>query len=1220
MEINMQEQLNLANEAAKRDFENPNYYGTCTEKDSLKNPDLSERPLHLFTASAGSGKTWRLAFEYICLLLKDAYIPAEGKPSSVCVYDNYRHILAITFTNKATAEMKDRILANLELILNNNLTDEKAKNERETYLQQLAARLNISTDVVVKRAGLVYDNLLHDYSHFHIQTIDSFFQSVLRNLAQELGIGSYWEVELDSDAVLKEASHRLLNKVRDDEKLQHWVTEYVKERIDDNKNWNIEGELVSFGLNLFSEALITNDKMDQFLKDDPNGKSLRDRITEIKRVVASARKTSKEKMVEGANKAIDFCESSGMLSEHFSRGTIYNYLVELSNGNAKDDTATLTKFLTAETPDEMAKIAFSKDFRVQHMPNVAELQNKVAEAKGCFEEEYGKVTVFNQVLKNINQIGLLADIKAEVAGLQEEQNIFMLAYAQPLLHKFISNDDAPFVFERIGESLRFMMIDEFQDTSRVQYQNFRPLIQNCCSEYSGSLIVGDAKQAIYRFRNGDWRLIESLRKQSEGRAESDPDLYMSTQVHYHDMQFNFRSSPNVVNFNNSIFRANFSDENASLYPIPFKRSIVSLLDEASGNHTKHLKDIYSNSHQFAKKSEGGYVKVKFHQKVKEDKDALDDNEPWTHKALLAEIKQLKKDGVEYADMTILSRFNKDIPKIADYLTKHGVPVVSDLAFLLRASIKVRLVIDALRYVEAYVSKTTKHPKDELYKKQLSCDYLRYSHLSDKGFNGFEDAVPEVENWCSILRGESDLNGKPIDKAENADEIDILPSLPIYDMAEEIYHLLFPNIPTDEYVQAFFDYLRDFLTRHVASIRDVLNYWDEKLSSVSIPADPKKANGVKMMSIHKSKGLESHTILLANCSWKVTTDRLSSFWCSGVGKLGEECVLDEDIPMLPIDFTSNLENTTFENEYWDEMAQLHAENVNLFYVALTRARHNLVVIDEYSIPKNDDGDDNTKYLSASMGRLLHDVFDADDLVKDVVSLLSEDNGESSEESQTADMCYSLGEIVPSVKDNSDQVHTETVTGCDTFPIRGRFRQSGAANSFILNKSIATSADVDFGIQMHSLLSYISSFNQFDNLNPEIHKAVDRLKLEGVLNREQTVDFEKQALTYFSQLDGAYLKEWFSPQLKVYNEDSIILYSEWTSKKLEEKRPDRLVYDENTNTFTIVDYKTGHYSAALLKKHSEQVRTYMNLALQLRPGAKVRGYVWYLTANKVEKVEQ
>ncbi len=1204
MEIKSEELLKKAEEKAKNDLENPNYYGTCPQKDITGDSSKSNRPLHLFTASAGSGKTWRLAFEYICLLLKDAVLPAEGK-NVECIPDNYRHILAITFTNKATAEMKERILANLEMLSNDDLDGKKA-DERMGYLQQLANRLDVSVENVVARARFVYSNLLHDYSHFHIQTIDSFFQSVLRNLAQELGIGSYWDVELDSESVLKDAAHRMLNKVRDNAKLRKCVSDYVKDRIDDNKNWNIEGELVSFGSNLFSEALITNDEMDDFLEDDPQNPKLYERISLIKQAMAVARATCQKRIKDEATQFINFCAANGMLPEHFSFShAIYNYVQTLANGETKEVGKTVPKFLNATTPDEMVKVAFVKAHQSTHLNNVVALQACLANVVNVFNEANGQIIVFNQVLKNINQIGLLADIKREVSALQEENNIFMLAYAQPLLHKFITNDDAPFVFERIGESLRYMMIDEFQDTSKVQFQNFRPLIQNCCASNTGSLIVGDAKQAIYRFRNGDWTLIESLRKQSDDGVENDERMSMPTPIHGHNMQFNYRSSENVVNFNNAMFRTDFSDETNDFYQVPLKRSIVSILDAANNGHTEYLKNVYSTSHQFAKEKSPGYVKVKFHLTDKEEKE---EETPWQLQALLAEIEDLHKNGVKYSDMTILSRFNKDIPKIAAFLTQNGVPIVSDLAFLLSASIKVRLIIDALRYVDAYISKSSAHPKDELYKKELSCDYLRYLNANNPDFTDFNADEPKVEGWCARLRGDVDVDG------ENTGRGDLLPSLPIYDMAEEIYHMIFVDEPTDEYVQAFFDYLRDFLARRVASIRDVISYWDDKLSGVSIPADPKKADGVKMLSIHKSKGLESHTILLANCSWKVTADKKTSFWCSGKGKLGDE-MADFEIPMMPVDFTSKLQDTAFSDEYWEEMAQLHAENVNLFYVALTRAKHNLIVIDEY-VEKTDD-----KLVEATMGTLLHAVFDETDLQDDdVVPKPVSDEADSN--TVKVDKCYMLGEIFPSdVAKKKEEVVGDLVNQRDSYPIRGHFRQSSAANSFVINKAIVDNSKADFGIQMHCLLSYIDHFTD-ESLQFEVNKAVNRLVLEGVLPNDDADVFVEKAVSYFSNLSSEYpdlFHDWFGDHLKVLNESNIILYDEWTSKKLEEKRPDRLVYDAKTNTFTVIDYKTGNYSPEAHKCHVEQVRTYMRLVSQLCPNANVKGFVWYLSSCKVKSVD-
>lgn len=1196
----IEKELLEAQEAARIDLVNPNYYGTCPENEKNQEHPVSESLLHLFTASAGSGKTWRLAFEYISLLLKDAYLRSEGT-SANGTFDNYRHILAITFTNKATAEMKDRILQNLEMLSNPNYPDGK---ERDEYLNQLASRLCISPDLVAKRANVVYANLLHDYSHFHIQTIDSFFQSVLRNLAQELGLGSYWEVELDSDSILKEAAHRLLNRVCNDDDLRSWVTEYVKSRIDDNKNWNVEGELVSFGSNLFSEVLVTNDEMGDFLSENTN--DLRERIGKIKNIMFEAKRQCWTAIKTSAQAFVDYCQANSIAPSAFSqKQTIYTFVSSLAQGKQKEPSATVDKFLDAQTTDEMVKIGIASADRNNVLPNIASVQSLVAAAKAAYDANNKKIFVLDQILKNINQIGLLADLKEEVANIQEEKNLFMLAYAQPLLHKFIKNEDAPFVFERIGESLRYMMIDEFQDTSKVQFQNFRPLIQNCCASNSGSLIVGDAKQAIYRFRNGDWTLIESLRGQADGKKESEEQLRMDTGIYGHNMQFNYRSAPVVVNFNNAVFKPVNPDENVEFYDKTFDESVVSLLEGANPGPVKHLYQVYSTSHQYPKKEKGGFVKVCFHQTTDADKDAETD---WSKATLLNEVKKLRENGVEYRDITILSRFNKEIPPIAEFLKKNNIPVVSDLAFLLRASIKVRMIIDALRYIDAHMVASSLKPKDALYKKELTCDYFRFLYATEKLDSKLNMSSPKVDEWCLLLDGIKSIDGTELG--------DRLADLPIYDMAEQIYHMMFPDMPTDVYVQSFFDHLRDYLAHKAATLHDVLDFWDDKLSMVSIPADPKMADGIKMMSIHKSKGLEAHSVILANCSWKATTDHQSTFWCSGIGKLGED-LSNAEIPLVPIDFTDKLQDTSFDREYWEELAQLHVENVNLLYVALTRAKNNLIVLDEYNIPKSEEKT-GPKLVSATMGRLLYEMISRSSLEEETFVVPSSGDVE---ETKITNQIFQYGEISSSVSQAEKETPTENVSGADTFTVKGRFRQSTAANRFVQRGNLNEDENVEFGNTIHALLAKIDRIEQPTDCSAEIRRAVAELKLEGDIKSDDAEKFEKEMLASFSHLDPQTIESWFGSHLKTYAESGIVLLEsdeEGDGEDLVESRPDRVVYDAKNDVYTVVDYKTGTLTDTHFAHHSKQVANYMALVSKISPSSKVEGYVWYVCENQVKLV--
>ena len=1200
MEKAESELLELARDNARADLENPHYYGSCFMNGTNGKHAASQPPLHLFTASAGSGKTWRLAFEYISLLLKDAYLPSEDNEGTA-VFDNYRHILAITFTNKATAEMKDRILQNLELLSAPASSDEMRQNERISFLQSFSARLGVSASVVAQRAKLVYSNLLHDYSHFHILTIDSFFQSVLRNLAQELGIGSYWEVELDSDSVLTEAVHRLLNRVCADDDLRRWVTDYVKSRIDDNKNWNVEGELVSFGANLFSEAVVTNDEMDLFLSE-PSA-ALRERIKKIKNVLYRAKQECWNTITSQAEAFVSFCQTNAVPPSSFAqRQTIYTFVASLAAGKQKDPSDTVLKFIDAVDADEMLKIGVAAKERTALFPLIGQIHALVVAAKQAYDENYGVIIVLEQILKNINQIGLLADMKEEVANIQEEQNIFMLAYAQPLLHKFITTDDAPFVFERIGESLRYMMIDEFQDTSKVQFQNFRPLIQNCCAENSGSLIVGDAKQAIYRFRNGDWSLIESLRTQSLGLHEQNPQLQMDTAICGHNMQFNYRSAPVVVNFNNALFKPVEAGENVSFYENVFKTSLVSLLADANDGPSGYLRQIYSTSQQFSAKSEGGFVRICFHKTEDEDKNAAVE---WPLATLFKEIEMLHDNGVEYSDITILSRFNKEIPPIAEFLKRQGIPVVSDLAFLLRASIRVRLIVDALRYIDARSAVSAPSSSDALYKQLLTYDFLRFVDSDEQVSDSLPEPLPIVGEWCRFLDGKVGFDG-----TENGDR---LADLPIYDMVEQIYHLLFPKLPTDVYVQCFLDHIREFVSRRVVTLHDVIDYWDSKLSVVSIPADLKQSEGVRMMSIHKSKGLEAHTVILANCSWKATSDRAFSFWCQGKGRLGKK-LADAELPLIPVDFSEKLKQTAFADDYWEEMSQLHAENVNLLYVALTRARFNLVVLDEFTIPKSEEKT-GPKLAAATMGRLLYEVVGCCPLVDDCVRISA-----SGADVSFSNRVFQYGSVVPSANSDDSSSPTENVGENDTFVVKGRFRQSTAANRFVRSGSLEPDENIDYGNTMHALLAKVGEIICPEDCPAAIAKAADELQFEGLLAANAAHLFIKDLCEAFSALGEDALKCWFGPRLKVYVESGIVLFPEMSGQKdgVEEYRPDRVVLDIESGIFRVIDYKTGTFSDAAFIKHSKQVRNYMGLVAKINPLAKVEGFVWYVCDKQVRKV--
>ena len=435
--------------------------------------------LLVYKASAGSGKTFTLAVEYIKLLILN--------PRA------YRQILAVTFTNKATAEMKERILSQLYGIW----TEDP---DSDAYLKRIIEETGKQTDEIRKSAGIALSYMLHDYSRFRVETIDSFFQSVMRNLARELELSPNLNIELNNSEVLSDAVDSMIEKLAPTSPVLAWLLNYIDERIADDKRWNVSEEVKSFGRNIFDEGYIEK------------GEGLRQKLIENPEIIKNYRRELKEMETEALEQMKGFYDQfEGELDGHAltaddlkngSRG-IGSYFRKLNNGILGDDirNTTVEKCLSDE-----------KNWAAKTSPRYEDILRLAADSLMPLLNEAEKFRSRNNKIVNscrlsmqhLNKVQLLANIDEEVRQLNRENNRFLLSDTNALLHQLVKDGDSSFVFEKIGTNIRNVMIDEFQDTSRMQWGNFKLLLLEGLSQGADSLIVGDVKQSIYRWRNGEY--------------------------------------------------------------------------------------------------------------------------------------------------------------------------------------------------------------------------------------------------------------------------------------------------------------------------------------------------------------------------------------------------------------------------------------------------------------------------------------------------------------------------------------------------------------------------------------------------------------------------------------------------------------------------------------------------------------------------------------------
>lgn len=1071
--------------------------------------------LLVYKASAGSGKTFTLAVEYIRHLIINPYA--------------YRQILAVTFTNKATTEMKERILQQLYGIWQGDPAS-------DAYLQQIKAKLaqenNPYTDNELRhRAGMALQYMLHDYSRFRVETIDSFFQSVMRNLARELELSPNLNIELDNTQILDEAVDSLIEKLTPTSPVLAWLLDYIYERIADDKRWNVSDEVKSFGRNIFDEGYIERgEKLRVKLRDPEVVRLYREVLREMEAEALEQMKGFYDQFegeLEAHNLAADDLKNG-------SRG-IGSYFRKLRDGKLSDKdvlNATLQNSLNSA-----ANWAAKTSARREDILRLAEnsLLPLLRDAEALRPLKNRTVNSCRLSLQHLNKLQLLNHIDEEVRTQNREHNRFLLSDTNALLHKLVSEGDSSFVFEKLGANIRNVMIDEFQDTSRMQWDNFRLLLLEGLSQGADSLIVGDVKQSIYRWRNGDWGILNSL-----GNPTSPAFPFP---VRIETLKVNRRSESRIISFNNRFFTEAVNWLNA--------QHLEELKEECYP-----LKHAYADVVQESPKAETrGYVKARFLEP--------DEEQSYTDVTLAAlgdEVARLLEAGVRLNDITILVRKNKNIPPIADYFDKElHLPVVSDEAFRLDASQAVCMLMDALRYLC--------DPEEQIARASLILDY----QLSVCSYQG---------GWDNLLAGE--MSGElPEAFITRQEELRLMP---LYELLEELFGIFGMNrIEKQEaYLFSFFDAVTEYLQDHSSELGGFIRYWDETLCSKTIPSG--EMEGIRIFSIHKSKGLEFHTVLIPFCDWKMENETNNQLvWCTA--SEAPYNMLD----LVPVNYSATMAESVYRQNYLQERLQLWVDNLNLLYVAFTRAGKNLVIWSK----KNQKG---------TVSELLAHALPA------ITA-----NGEGTWDDTEG--IYECGELCPSDTIKDKTVDQPTANRLVRKPVKRpvdmesmhhdiEFRQSNRSADFIAGVGEEESAHrfINRGRLLHTLFSAIGT-------EADIDEAISRLVFEGVIDSLEN-EREIRALTRRA-FSLPQVKDWYSGSWELFNERDIV----WLENgELKNRRPDRVM--KRGDKLVVVDFKFGKPN----KKYNRQVKEYMQLLARMDHAAgDISGYLWYVDEETIEQVQ-
>ena len=1075
---------------------------------------MDNYPLHIYKASAGSGKTFTLAVNYIQMVIENP--------------DEYRHILAVTFTNKATAEMKQRILSKLYGIAHET-------NDAISYFEEIKKRTGLDEQTIRTRAKKALQLLVHDYSHFRVETIDSFFQSILRGLARELDLGTGMTIELDTRKVISEAIDTLLKELKPNDPTLLWISDYISEELDKGNPWNITDGLKNFAANIHSEEYQQHaPQLREQLKETALIKGLRSYLS-IQRSKAI------ERMQDCAKDFFTIIDKQGLSIEDFIWGKTgaCGYYLKIQKGEFTSELKGRALTASQDPNGWVSKSSAQRNTILSLAQSI--LIPHINDTHRICKESVAIINSCDIIRQHLNQLQLINTIHDRIQTLNKEANRFILADTCQMLSQMQSGDSS-FVFEKLGYYIRHVMIDEFQDTSRMQWENFYPLLLEGISAGHDSMLVGDVKQAIYRWRGSDWRILnEEVTQTMAGYTAQQP----------HKLDTNRRSCENIIQFNNKMFAQ-------------CNTLLANMLDE---QYAASLLQAYSDVEQICPPDNtGGYARVT-NVTPNDDESSLEA----MCREVASLIDELHDKGIPDSKIAIIVRKNKQITDLVNYMARHrsDIHIYSAEAYLLEASTAVDMIITALRWIADARNKSALV--------QLAFDY-HWMILNDG------------KNATDIISDESNGFGLPSSITNNHDT---LAQTPLYELTELLYRQLGLEALTTEtgYMMAFFDRLLKWCSDSAGDIAGFIAYWDSELHRTAIPAGA--SEGIQAMTIHKSKGLEFHTVILPYCDWELNSHR-------GILWIHSNDPLTQEIATIPVAYSKKMKESIFAEEYDNEQFKQMVDNYNLLYVACTRPKCNLFILKGVQEKKEEKKGTQKPSEISTVAQLIDQALNMDDTG-------CIEYGELATCSDDSSTCKKEGPSNTSSKAKNENPFEETFSPINVVmrsePIAMKFRQSNLSKQFISDDSDPHTTEkksyLDQGLILHEIFSTMHTADDADH-------AIDRAMRSGLISSSKERDTISRII--HRALESPQAQDWFSGRYELFNECSIIFPEDGETKSL---RPDRIMRDGNR--MIVVDFKFANPNS----EHKNQVRRYMTL-LQGMGYTEVEGYVWYGYTNKIEPV--
>jgi len=1042
----------------------------------------------LYRSSAGSGKTFTLVKEYLKLVLENP--------------DKFKHILAVTFTNKAAGEMKERILKALK-----NLSKKEDK-ILEDFLKQESPQLQhidrISSELLTI--------LLHNYSDFAIMTIDSFIHRVIKAFALEIGLPLNFTIDLNYEKIEDFVIQRLLDRVGKDEYITDIILTLVFSRVQEEKSWNIEADIRRFEKELFNEKnidwIMSISQLDNF-----EFHRFMEQLEKIRRsYVETFNKLGKQalELIQKANLTVD-----DFAYKKSGAAGFLQKCAELRVGGEKNFEMGIRfregQWTAKSTPADI-NVAIEQLL-------ASGLGQISAEIIRCYDALRSQTLTASMILDNIYLAAVVRQVKELIEEYKKENNVVPISEFNVKVYEIVKNSPVPFIYAIIGERYNHYLIDEFQDTSRLQWENLFPLIDNALGSGLFSMAVGDGKQSIYRWRGGN---VEIMETDIKGKI-------IPEQLSIKELGKNFRSRENIIDFNNRFFeslRTFYKEENVL------------------------LEGIYSDITQEPMPNPGGFVSIRFI----EETSTAEDTDPLVCQQVKEIIDDCKTRNWDYNDIAVLVRENKKGQLVAEYLLQQGIPVVSPDSLILSRIPLIRFLIDALTFLN--------NPTDKIAWSAII--YFMNLHHGKRPLD-----PTTIGNYLH----EDDAWNISEETGEFYRRRDYLVRMPVYEVIEEIIRIFgldqsakSLDFETSGYLQAFLDVVSRYTAENSVDLSSFLDWWEFNKDEFTLEV-PENKPAVKIMTIHKAKGLEFPIVIVPYAEWEHRPDK--QIW------LLPDPLLPTDPPLktpMPVNTIKLLEETYFQSGFKKEKEKVLIDNINLLYVAFTRGVDSLHVIVQRK-SKNE----NYQRLN-------------DWAVNESNKMQPGKNQEGK---------YTFGEPVFKEKPEKEK------------PVEIEFQAEKQliSNQWYPKITIRRKSkeywrfDRDYraerrtwGILIHQVLANIRSMD-------DIHSAVHGTLISGDIEAEEEEILEQKIRDIF---EIETVKKWFLPEQRhhVFIESPIL-----TDEGV--LRPDRVIIDDDS--VTIIDFKTGEQRDS----HVKQMLQYKN-AVKAMGYKEIEAFLFYLDNKEIQEV--